>query len=75
MGARDLKGITGRVELFGVRRLGSGPERMTDPVCLMELDPRRAAAQLTWHGTDLRFCSDDCLRIFVATPDRDLPAP
>ncbi|HYZ97780.1 MAG TPA: adenylate cyclase regulatory domain-containing protein [Acidimicrobiales bacterium] len=76
VGARDLRGIAGSVELFGVRRLGGrGPERMTDPVCLMELDPGRAAAQLTWHGTDLRFCSDDCLRIFIATPDRYLSPP
>ena len=69
VGARVLKGIAGPHELFEVSRVGDRPPRTIDPVCLMELDPAAAAARLTWHGTDLRFCSDDCLRLFVAAPD------
>ena len=68
-GARSLKGVGG-LELFEVHRAGARPQRTIDPVCLMELDPTAAAARLTWHGTDLRFCSDDCLRLFVAAPER-----
>jgi class 3 adenylate cyclase len=69
-GTRELKGIGGQLELFEVHRFGDRPLRTIDPVCLMELDPATAPAQLTWHATDLRFCSDDCLRLFVASPDR-----
>jgi adenylate cyclase len=68
LGTRVLKGIAGPHELFEVRR-GDRPLRTIDPVCLMELDPAAIAARLTWHGTDLQFCSDDCLRLFVAAPD------
>lgn len=69
-GAPQLKGITTNPDLYEVRGAGHGPERTTDPVCLMELDPAAAAARLTWRDTDLRFCSDDCLRLFVAAPER-----
>jgi adenylate cyclase len=70
VGARELKGLAGRLELFEVSRRVARAERTIDPVCLMELDPSAAAARLAWQGSDLRFCSDDCLRLFVATPDR-----
>jgi len=39
------------------------PENRTQP------RSATAAARLTWHDSDLRFCSDDCLQLFVATPD------
>ena len=70
LGTPELKGIGGRLELFEVRRVGHRPERSIDLVCQMELAPDAAAPRLSWHGTDLRFCSDDCLRIFVASPDK-----
>jgi class 3 adenylate cyclase/YHS domain-containing protein/DNA-binding transcriptional MerR regulator len=72
VGARDLKGVPALVELFQVRPTEArpSPSRILDPVCLMELDPATTAAQLTWHGTELSFCSDACLEQFVATPDR-----
>lgn len=73
VGARAIRGIAERLELFQVRRPGHIPRRTIDPVCLMELDPADAAARLTWHGTELQFCSDDCLGLFVAAPDRYVP--
>ena len=70
-GARELKGIAGGLDLYEARRAHHrGPHRVTDPVCLMELDPAAAAARLTWRSTDLLFCSDDCLRLFAADPER-----
>jgi class 3 adenylate cyclase len=68
-GTRQLKGLTATPELHDVHHIGPGRARATDPVCLMELDPASAAARLTWRGTYLRFCSDDCLRRFVAAPE------
>lgn len=70
LGTHELKGIAGGLELFEVRSAGHRPRRGTDPVCRMELDPIATAARLTWRGTDLGFCSDDCLRLFVAEPER-----
>jgi adenylate cyclase len=73
IGARGLKGIPDQLQLFEVRRRGEQPARTIDPVCLMELDPAKAAVRLAWRGTELQFCSDDCLARFVATPDRYVP--
>ena len=74
LGTHTLKGIADELELFEVQRASDRPRRSTDPVCLMELDPDATAARLTWRGTDLGFCSDDCLRQFVAEPQRYVPA-
>jgi YHS domain-containing protein len=69
-----LKGIPDQLQLYEVRRPGEQPVRTIDPVCLMELNPAAAAARLTWHGRELQFCSDDCLALFVAAPDRYPPS-
>lgn len=39
-----------------------------DPVCLMPLDPRRAAAMVEHQGRSYYFCSEDCRRKFQAQP-------
>jgi class 3 adenylate cyclase/DNA-binding transcriptional MerR regulator len=70
VGRRTLRGIAEPVELFEVARTDAGPERVTDPVCLMDLDPTRAPTQLRWRGLDLYFCSEDCLTRFVREPER-----
>jgi adenylate cyclase len=75
VGARAFKGIAERLDVYQVRRSGQPPRRAIDPVCLMELDPAGAAARLTWHGTELQFCSDECLSLFVAAPDRYVASP
>jgi adenylate cyclase len=74
LGTHEVKGIAGRLELFEVRGAGDRRRRDTDPVCLMELHRDATAARLTWRGTDLGFCSDDCLRLFVADPQRYVDA-
>lgn len=39
-----------------------------DPVCLMELDPRKAAAMSEFRGYAYYFCSDGCRRTFISQP-------
>jgi hypothetical protein len=39
-----------------------------DPVCLMTLDPRRAAAMVEYKGQTYYFCSDGCRQKFLAQP-------
>lgn len=39
-----------------------------DPVCLMTLDPRKAAAMVEHAGASYYFCSDDCRRKFLVNP-------
>jgi class 3 adenylate cyclase/YHS domain-containing protein len=73
VGDRSLKGIAAPVELFAVTPLGDRPRREVDPVCLMDLDPATATIRLSWRGSRLLFCSDDCLARFVAAPDDFAP--
>lgn len=42
---------------------------MRDPVCLMELDPRRATAMATHRGQAYYFCSVGCRDKFLAQPE------
>ena len=42
---------------------------MTDPVCGMTVDEKRAAGKYVHKGTTLYFCSSQCLRKFEANPD------
>jgi YHS domain-containing protein len=68
---RKLKGVAGELDLFEVRRSGvARSAKAIDPVCGMELGPAEVAARLTAGGRERAFCSDDCLRRFVAAPER-----
>lgn len=42
---------------------------MHDPVCLMELEPRAAAAMATHQGRAYYFCSASCKQKFIAQPE------
>ncbi len=76
LGKRKLKGVADAVELFEVRRLQrAGTERTIDPVCGMELGPDEAVARLVLAGAERTFCSDNCLRLFVETPERYMRMP
>jgi adenylate cyclase len=68
---RTLKGVSEEIVLYEVRRAAAEgrPVRVTDPVCGMELGPAEEAARLALEGREYRFCSDACLRRFVAAPD------
>ncbi len=43
-----------------------------DPVCLMTLDPRRAAAMVEHNGQTYYFCSDGCKQKFLVRPEQFL---
>jgi class 3 adenylate cyclase/YHS domain-containing protein len=76
LGPRHLKGLTAEVEVFEARNAArTESRRAVDPVCGMELSAEEAAARLTLDGHDHAFCSDDCLRKFVAAPDKYTAAP
>jgi len=71
VGKRRLKGLAGEFELFEAGAAGSAPvERVVDPVCGMELGPSEVAVSLTLDGVARSFCSEDCLRKFVVSPER-----
>jgi YHS domain-containing protein len=40
-----------------------------DPVCMMEIAPDAAEAQLVYGGETFYFCCDECKRIFDADPE------
>ena len=44
-------------------------EKVNDPVCGMEIDPRTAAAKMDYQGTTYFFSSDACHNKFVAEPE------
>lgn len=70
-GARELKGVSDRLELsFVTRASDADPTRVADPVCGMQLDPQRSETRLLWRGRELYFCSERCLQRFTAEPDR-----
>ena len=76
LGKRRLKGLATEEVLFEVRLEGAiGAEKVLDPVCHMELGPEEVAARLSLEGEERAFCSDDCLRKFVADPKRYSSAP
>ncbi len=70
LGKRQLKGISGKLDLFVVRsRLAPAAEKAVDPVCGMELGPEELTARLSLEGVERAFCSEACLRKFVASPE------
>jgi adenylate cyclase len=70
LGKRKLKGLSGSFELFDVRSADAPTaEKAIDPVCGMELGAEEIAARLSLEGTERAFCSEACLRKFVASPE------
>ncbi len=43
---------------------------VTDPVCLMEIDPSEAAAQVEYRGRQFYFCAEKCRQAFEKDPER-----
>jgi len=71
LGTRELKGLAEELQLFEARRMRDARvPKAIDPVCGMELGPGEAAARLAIEGGERFFCSDGCLRQFVAAPER-----
>lgn len=71
LGKRRLKGLAEDLDLFEARASRTeGEEKVIDPVCGMELRPAEVAARLSLEGRERAFCSDECLRLFVASPEK-----
>ncbi len=74
LGSHTLKGVLEPQELFEARRVGAPrAPRIRDLVCGMELNPSEIAARLALAGEEQVFCSETCLRRFVAAPHQYLP--
>jgi adenylate cyclase len=72
-GSRVLKGIAEPQEIYEARRATLTREtKVRDLVCGMELAPSEVAARLTLAGEERAFCSEACLRRFVAAPQQYL---
>jgi class 3 adenylate cyclase len=68
-GKSALRGVVEEVDLYEARLLaGVAVHKAIDPVCGMELGEGEIAATLTLEGRERHFCSDRCLRRFVAAP-------
>src|SRR5215470_7403158 len=52
-----------------VQRDTRRPTMALDPVCMMEISPDSAEAQLVYEGETIYFCCDECKRIFDADPE------
>jgi len=71
IGKQRLKGLAAEVELFEPRPATAETiEKVTDPVCGMEMGKGEVAAHLTIDGVDHAFCTDACLRQFVRAPEK-----
>ena len=71
LGRRALRGVAEEIELFAAtsgRDAASAKRR--DPVCGMEITDSEVVATLATGGREHAFCSDECLRRFVANPQR-----
>jgi YHS domain-containing protein len=76
LGRRRLKGLSIELDIFEAKPINPAElDRVADPVCGMELGPREVAARLTLDGREHAFCSDDCLKKFVKSPERYTGAP
>jgi YHS domain-containing protein len=70
LGKRRLKGLASELVLFEARAAGAkSREQYIDPVCGMEMAAEEVAARLTLEGVEHCFCSDECLRRYVASPE------
>ena len=72
-GSRRLKGIVDELGLFTARdAAATATSKERDPVCGMELAAEDVAARqsLEHEGRELAFCSDECLRRYIAAPER-----
>lgn len=66
IGARRARGVGDPITLY---RLASEREVMRDPVCGTVVG-QRAAGSVLHDGREVRFCSQNCLRSFLAEPER-----
>ena len=69
VGALELKGLPGVVDVVELELCPHPEQRPVDPVCGMAIAPASAAATLVLDGDEVVFCSRDCLRRWAADLD------
>jgi len=70
LGRRKPKGLSGTFELFEAKTAGApAGQRAIDPVCGTEMGTAEVSARLSLEGAERAFCSEACLRKFVASPE------
>jgi adenylate cyclase len=69
-GEQRLRNVPAPVPVFAATLEGREPaHRDVDPVCRMVVAKGREVGTLRHHGSDYRFCSLRCIRLFAEAPD------
>jgi YHS domain-containing protein len=71
-GERTVRNVREPVALYAAAREGAVTDTglPIDPVCRMAVDPEHAAGRLLFDGIEVHFCSLECVRTFLAAPER-----
>jgi adenylate cyclase len=70
VGERRFKNVPVAVVVYELKRVSqAGQPSAIDPVCRMHIEPRAAATTIAHLGTTYHFCSEQCARLFRATPE------
>ena len=67
-GEVSLKNLPVAVGVYEIALTGTTRSYVIDPVCKMQVDPRRAAGQLRVDGRSYWFCSLSCVERFAGHP-------
>ena len=69
-GEQRLRNVPTPVPVFAATLEGREPaHRQVDPVCRMVVAEGREVGTVRHSGTDYRFCSLRCIRLFAEAPD------
>jgi len=68
LGMVKLKNLPQRVDLYRIALSDTSRQFVIDPVCQMQVDPRRAAADGWFGAKQYWFCSAACARSFARAP-------
>jgi len=67
-GSTRLRNLPQAVDLYAIVLAGPARRPAIDPVCQMQVDPRRAAADTRFDGKTYWFCSRSCAEQFAQHP-------
>jgi YHS domain-containing protein len=69
-GAKRFKNVSRPIRVYRAAYEGKESDGLPiDPVCRMAVDPGHGAGTLTHEGINYHFCSLECVRAFVASPE------
>jgi adenylate cyclase len=70
IGVHKLKNVMNDIELFEMQLLSETNISNVDPVCHMHVNPTKKNITINYNGITYQFCSDQCMSIFQASPER-----